>query len=135
MPSIDDSKCILVTGATAGIGRGLALALAKLQSKPRVIAVGRRKSILEELAKSGLETVEFDMNTDSSNLKKFADGIVQKYPEVSRLTDRRQMPCSSTPSSTMQAFNMSFISRMKSILTVSMDFDGCESHPLNISQS
>ena len=85
MPSIDDSKCILVTGATAGIGRALALALAKLPNKPRVIAVGRRKSRLEELAKYGLETVEFDMNTDSSNLKKFADSVVQKYPEVSRL--------------------------------------------------
>jgi NADP-dependent 3-hydroxy acid dehydrogenase YdfG len=85
MPSIDDSKCILVTGATAGIGRALALTLAKLPSKPRVIAVGRRKNRLEELAKSGLETVEFDMNTDSNNLKKFADSIVQKYPEVSRL--------------------------------------------------
>ena len=85
MPSIDDSKCILVTGGTAGIGRALALALAKLPSKPRVIVVGRRKSRLEELAKCGLETVEFDINTDSGNLKKFADSIVQKYPEVSRL--------------------------------------------------
>ncbi|KAF8330541.1 hypothetical protein F5887DRAFT_80359 [Amanita rubescens] len=82
MPSIDDSKCILITGGTAGIGRALALALVKLPSKPRVIVVGRRKSRLEELAKSGLETVELDMNTDSSNLKKFADSIVQKYPEL-----------------------------------------------------
>jgi NADP-dependent 3-hydroxy acid dehydrogenase YdfG len=83
MPSIDDSKCILVTGATSGIGRALAIALAKLPSKPRVVAVGRRKDRLEELAKSGLETVEFDMNTDSPGLKNFADIIVQKYPEVS----------------------------------------------------
>ncbi|KAF8710172.1 hypothetical protein AX14_005616 [Amanita brunnescens Koide BX004] len=71
MPSIDDSKCILVTGATSGIGRALAIALAKLPSKPRVVAVGRRKDRLEELAKSG-----------QSGLKNFADIIVQKYPEL-----------------------------------------------------
>ena len=116
MPSVDDSKCILVTGATSGIGRALALALAKLPSKSRVIAVGRRKNRLAELAKSGLETIEFDMNTDSLGLKKFADSVVQKYPEVSscRLAHSPEIfdePYSSTPSSIMQAFSTNFISR------------------------
>ena len=118
MPSIDDSKCVLVTGATSGIGRALALALAKLPSKPRVIAVGRRKDRLEELAKSGFETVEFDMNTDSFGLKKFADSVMQKYPEVSyyRLVPLPEIfnaSYSSTPSFIMQAFSMNFISRTK----------------------
>lgn len=116
MPSVDDSKCILVTGATSGIGRALALALAKLPSKPRVIAVGRRKDRLAELATSGLETIEFDMNTDSPGLKKFADTVLQKYPEVSycKLAHLREIfdtPYSSTLSSIMQASSMSFISR------------------------
>ena len=83
MHSIDDSKCILVTGATSGIGRALALALAALPSKPRVIAAGRRRDRLDELAKAGLETVEVDVNTDSNTLKKFADSVVEKYPDVS----------------------------------------------------
>jgi hypothetical protein len=64
------------------------------------------------------------MNTDSNNLKKFADSIVQKYPEVSRLiywSGVFDMPYSSTPSSTMQGFNTSIISRIKSILTVRID--------------
>ncbi|KAK2462238.1 hypothetical protein APHAL10511_005734 [Amanita phalloides] len=82
MPSIDDSKCILVTGATAGIGRALSLALAKLPSKPRVIGLGRREDRLKELAKAGLETIQFDSNTDSKNLKTFADGVLEKYPDL-----------------------------------------------------
>ncbi|KAF8628951.1 hypothetical protein AX15_003626 [Amanita polypyramis BW_CC] len=82
MHSINDSKCILVTGATAGVGRALALALAALPSKPRVIAAGRRRDRLDELAEAGLETVELDVNTDSDTLKKFAVGIVKKYRDL-----------------------------------------------------
>lgn len=82
MATINDSKSVLVTGATAGIGRALALAIAELPSHPRVIATGRRKDRLEELKKSNLETVEVDLDTDKAGLKKFVDEVLQKYPDV-----------------------------------------------------
>ena len=82
MPTIDESKCILVIGATSGIGRALALRLATLPSKPRVIAAGRRKERLQELAKAGLETIDIDVDTDNATLKKFAERIIQQYPDV-----------------------------------------------------
>lgn len=82
MPSIDNSKCVLVTGATSGIGRALALAIAALPSKPVVIAAGRRKERLEELKKAGLETIEVNVDSDNETLKRFADEVVEKYPDL-----------------------------------------------------
>ena len=41
MPGIDESKWVLVTGVTAGIGGALARAIANLPSRPRVIAAVR----------------------------------------------------------------------------------------------
>ena len=55
MANITQAKCILVTGATSGIGRALALAIHDLESKPTVIAVGRRQDRLDELAKRLVE--------------------------------------------------------------------------------
>ena len=45
-----DAPVVLVTGATAGIGRALARAIRDLPSKPTVIAMGRRQERLDELA-------------------------------------------------------------------------------------
>ncbi|KZT21657.1 NAD(P)-binding protein [Neolentinus lepideus HHB14362 ss-1] len=82
MPSINDSKCILVIGATAGIGRALAVSLKALPSSPKVIVTGRRQERLDELAKQGFETIKVDIDTDRANLKKFVDNTVRKYPEL-----------------------------------------------------
>ncbi|KAF9454887.1 NAD(P)-binding protein [Macrolepiota fuliginosa MF-IS2] len=82
MPGIEESKCILVTGATAGIGRALALSLAKLPSNPQVIAAGRRQDRLEELKRAGLEIIQFDLDTDASSLKSSVDLILEKYPNL-----------------------------------------------------
>ena len=82
MPSIDDARCILITGATSGIGKSLALALKALPSAPRVIGTGRRKERLAELEKAGIETLEFDLNADAVSVQKAADSWIEKYPEV-----------------------------------------------------
>ena len=83
MASILKSKCVLVTGATAGIGRALARAIRDLPSKPTVIAMGRRQERLDELAKEGFKTAKFDMNTTPDKIKAFVDDITGQYPEVS----------------------------------------------------
>ncbi|KAF5312124.1 hypothetical protein D9619_003041 [Psilocybe cf. subviscida] len=77
MPSIDYSKCVLVTGATSGIGRSLALDIAKLPSHPQVIAAGRRKERLDELAQvDNIFPVALDVASDLSTLKKAVDDVV-----------------------------------------------------------
>lgn len=87
MPSINDSKCVLVTGATAGIGRALAHAISDLPSKPRVIATGRRQDRLDEL-RPKMETIQIDFDTDKETIKKFVDDTVSKYPDVSSCADK-----------------------------------------------
>ncbi|THU94844.1 NAD(P)-binding protein [Dendrothele bispora CBS 962.96] len=82
MPSILDSKCILVTGATAGIGRALALEIAKLPSKPKVIGSGRRQDRLDQLSEAGIEGMQLDVNADRETLKKFVDNLVNKNPDL-----------------------------------------------------
>jgi len=84
MPSsISLAKSILVIGATSGIGRSLALALKALPSNPTVIAVGRREDRLSQLSKDhGLETIQFDVNTDPAALKVFVDETLNKFPEL-----------------------------------------------------
>ncbi|KAG6850809.1 hypothetical protein H0H93_008112 [Arthromyces matolae] len=82
MPSINDSKCILVTGATSGIGRALALALAALPSHPKVIAAGRRQNRLDELAKSNLHTIQADLDTDAKGLAAFVDKVLKEHPDL-----------------------------------------------------
>lgn len=74
MVGIDASKCILVLGATSGIGRSLALALHALPSQPTVIVGGRRKERLDELCKQGerFRAVQIDINTSHTALKAFA---------------------------------------------------------------
>ncbi|KAJ7133749.1 hypothetical protein C8R43DRAFT_1089686 [Mycena crocata] len=82
MASIDNVKCILVIGATSGIGRALALALAKLPSRPTIIAAGRRQDRLKELEEKGLETCQIDVSAELSTLKKDVEGLVAKYPNL-----------------------------------------------------
>ncbi|KIK60982.1 hypothetical protein GYMLUDRAFT_167102 [Collybiopsis luxurians FD-317 M1] len=81
-PSINNAKCVLVTGATSGIGRALALAIAALPSRPKVIGVGRRKDRLAGLREAGIEAEEFDVNADRTSTKAFVERMIQKYPEI-----------------------------------------------------
>ncbi|KAL4267605.1 short-chain dehydrogenases/reductases (SDR) family protein [Pleurotus pulmonarius] len=84
MPSISDSRCVLVTGATAGIGRALAYAISDLPSKPRVIAAGRRQDRLDELT-SKMDTIQINFDTDKETIKKFVDDTIAKYPDLDTL--------------------------------------------------
>ncbi|KAI5827046.1 NAD(P)-binding protein [Schizophyllum commune Tattone D] len=82
MASIIKNKCVLVTGATAGIGRSLARAIRDLPSRPTVIVTGRRQARLDELTKEGFETFKFDMDSQPAKVEAFAGSLVEKYPEL-----------------------------------------------------
>ena len=87
MANINDSQCVLVIGATAGIGRSLALSILSLPSKPTVVVSGRRQDRLDELTRDHkhdgrLEGIQMDINTDRATLKKTVEAVVTKYPKV-----------------------------------------------------
>jgi NADP-dependent 3-hydroxy acid dehydrogenase YdfG len=77
-------KAVLVTGASAGIGRATALALA--QAGAKIIATGRRKPELETLAKqcsgSAIETMVGDLND-----ARFVDELANKARDVDILVN------------------------------------------------
>ena len=87
MPSISDSKCVLVVGSTAGIGRALALAILDLPSKPTVIVCGRRKERLDELvashgANGRLKSVTLDVLAERDALRISIQEVVNTYPDA-----------------------------------------------------
>ncbi|KAF7971827.1 hypothetical protein HWV62_19833 [Athelia sp. TMB] len=87
MPGIDDSKCVLVVGSTAGIGKSLALAVLALPSNPTVIISGRRQErlddIISEHGKSGrLAGIRMDIDSDRASLKKTVSDVLAKYPKL-----------------------------------------------------
>ncbi|KAJ7786016.1 hypothetical protein B0H16DRAFT_14524 [Mycena metata] len=82
MTSIDQARCVLVIGATSGIGRALALAISELPTRPTVIAAGRRQDRLKELAEKKLETLQIDVSADEATLKTTVDSLVTKYPNL-----------------------------------------------------
>lgn len=84
MPNITDAKCVLVIGATAGIGRALALAIRDLPQSPVVIVGGRRQERIDELTKNGenIEGVQIDVTAGREKLKEFVDSTIAKYPDV-----------------------------------------------------
>ena len=82
MPSINDSKCFLIIGATSGLGRALARSIQALPSKPKVIVAGRRQDRLDELAREKFETIQVNIDTDRETLKKFVEDVLRKFPDV-----------------------------------------------------
>jgi NADP-dependent 3-hydroxy acid dehydrogenase YdfG len=77
-------KAVLVTGASAGIGRATAVALA--QAGAKIIATGRRKLELDALAKQcggqTIETIAGDLND-----ARFVDGLVKRTRDVDILVN------------------------------------------------
>ncbi|KAI0375347.1 NAD-P-binding protein [Pilatotrama ljubarskyi] len=84
MPGIKDAKCVLVLGATSGIGRALALAIHGLESKPTVIVSGRRQERLDELSKQGerIRTARVDITASEEKLREFVNDTLSKYPDL-----------------------------------------------------
>jgi short-subunit dehydrogenase involved in D-alanine esterification of teichoic acids len=84
-PTIEQAKCVLVIGATSGIGRDLALAIHDLPSKPTVIVSGRRQDRLDELtARSDrIKSVKVDLLGGRESLKAWTNEVVAAYPDVS----------------------------------------------------
>ncbi|KAI0788592.1 hypothetical protein C8Q75DRAFT_734283 [Abortiporus biennis] len=82
--NISDARSILIIGATAGIGRALALALHDLPSQPQIIVAGRRKERLDELtAKSErIKSVQVDVSGGRESLKKFVDQLLVDYSQL-----------------------------------------------------
>ncbi len=80
---IDAARCVLVTGATSGIGRALALAIAALPTEPTVIAAGRRPARLAELAQvKGVEPLALALGAELGPLKEAADALIARFPDV-----------------------------------------------------
>ncbi|KAJ7462669.1 hypothetical protein B0H11DRAFT_1815674 [Mycena galericulata] len=82
MSTIENAKCVLVVGATSGLGRALALAIFELPSRPVVIAAGRRQDRLKELEDKKLETLQIDVTADLPTLKKTVDSLLTKHPDL-----------------------------------------------------
>jgi uncharacterized oxidoreductase len=75
------SKCCFITGGGSGIGRGLAVALARQGT--RVIIAGRRLEALREVCKAnpGVEAYSLDI-TDRSALERAAKEVPDKFGAV-----------------------------------------------------
>jgi hypothetical protein len=85
MPGVDLSKCVFITGGTAGIGRALGYKIKDLPNKPQVIMAGRRQERLDELSKDGFETIRMDLGKDRALLQKEAEQLLARYPEASHV--------------------------------------------------
>jgi len=84
MPSISSCRCVLVIGATSGLGRALGLAIRDLPSKPTVIAAGRRAERLEELAQeNGVKVEQLDVSLPSESLISAVNAILARHHDAS----------------------------------------------------
>jgi uncharacterized oxidoreductase len=72
---------VFITGGTSGIGRALAEALNQRGNK--VIIAGRRKALLDEIAKLNpdIDTVELDIG-NAAQIREVARQLIERYPAL-----------------------------------------------------
>ncbi|QRR06885.1 SDR family NAD(P)-dependent oxidoreductase [Burkholderia sp. MS455] len=72
---------VFITGGTSGIGRALAIALERRGNK--VIVAGRRKALLDEIARQhpNIDTVELDVG-DGAQIREIAARLIDRYPAL-----------------------------------------------------
>lgn len=72
---------VFITGGTSGIGRALAIALERRGNK--VIVAGRRKALLDEIARQhpNIDTVELDIG-DGAQIRAVAARLIASYPAL-----------------------------------------------------
>lgn len=77
---------IFITGATSGIGRGLAEAFHRLGNK--VIISGRRQALLDEVtaANQGMEGIRLDI-TDLADINRVAEDLKKRFPDLNVLVN------------------------------------------------
>ncbi|OLS01550.1 glucose 1-dehydrogenase [Tissierella creatinophila] len=95
-----DGKVVLLTGASSGMGREMALLFAKEGAK--VVAVARRKDRLEELSKEAVElngevtTLEGDVSKNE-DIDKMVDFTMDKYGKIDVLINNAGVLDNFTP--------------------------------------
>jgi len=80
-----DYKCVLIIGATSGIGRALALQIHALPSRPHVIVSGRRTERLDELVSMSdgrITSVPLDLLSPAPTLQSWASDLIKSYPQL-----------------------------------------------------
>ena len=81
-------RCVLVIGATSGIGRALAQAIHDLPTKPKVIVTGRRKDRLQEIthqnASGRMFSLPLDQVSSRETLQAWVANAISQYPDVGR---------------------------------------------------
>ena len=72
---------VFITGGTSGIGRALAIALERRGNK--VIVAGRRKALLDEIARQhpNIDTVELDVG-EGAQIREVAARLIDRYPAL-----------------------------------------------------
>ena len=77
-------KCVLVTGATSGIGQSLAQAIYRQYPGTKIIATGRRQDRLDQISagKDRIYGRRLDQNAGQNDLKSWVKELLTDHPDL-----------------------------------------------------